>query len=237
MSKRCAQGYREGIFAEKRRSSLTCRRSDLIRSTAVLALTSATSFLCLPACDAQVSTTYSYNSSNQVIQALSSAGVGVQYQYDAAGNTVAVTAISATALAQGTPDTVTFLTPGESTLLSLSITAGQPVVLTESSLMTTPSNSPLTVNIYNSAGSLVGSFNTAASSSIDLSNLPAGTYSVVVIPSSGVTGSLTLALNSEPAGGESGATDGPLPIWALVVLGAGLVGIGYRNEKRLRRVA
>jgi YD repeat-containing protein len=189
------------------------------------------------ACHAQATTVYSFDGSNQVIQAISSSGAGVQYQYDAAGNTTAVHAISATPLAQGAPDTATFSTSGEPTLISLSLTAGQPVVLTVSSLMTTPSNSPLIVNVYNSAGSLVDSLNTSAGNSIDLSSLPPGTYSVVVIPPSGATGSVTLALNPEPTGGSSAPIAVPIPIWALVALAAGLVGIGYRNEKRLHRVA
>jgi YD repeat-containing protein len=188
-------------------------------------------------CHAQATTVYSFDDSNRVIQAISSTGAGVQYQYDAAGNTTAVNAISPTPLAQGTPDTATFSTPGESTLISLSITAGQPVVLTVSSLTTSPSNSPLIVNVYNSAGSLVGSFNTSASNSVDLSSLPPGTYSVVVVPPSGATGTVTLALNPEPAGGSSAPIAVPIPIWALVALGTGLAVIGYRNEKRLRRAA
>ena len=189
------------------------------------------------ACHAQATTVYSFDDSNRVIQVISSTGAGVQYQYDAAGNTTAVNAISAAPLAQGTPDTATFSTPGQPTLISLSITAGQPVVLTVSSLTTIPSNSPVIVNVYNSAGSLVDSLNTSAGTSIDLSSLPPGAYSVIVVPTGGATGSVTLALNPEPAGGSSTPTDGPIPIWALVALGAGLVGIGFRNEKRLRRLA
>lgn len=207
------------------------------RLIAPLVLTAFAGITYSDACHAQATTVYSFDDSNRVIQAISSTGAGVQYQYDAAGNTTAVNAISATPLAQGTPDTATFSTSGEPTLISLSITAGQPVVLTVSSLMTTPSNSPLIVNVYNSTGSLVDSLNTSAGNSIDLSSLPPGTYSVVVVPPSGATGSVTLALNPEPAGGSSGPIAVPIPMWALVALAAGLVGIGYRNEKRLHRVA
>ena len=188
------------------------------------------------ACHAQATTVYSFNNSNRVVQAISSTGAGVQYQYDAAGNTVAVNAITPQGLAKGTPDTVTFATAGEANLLSISIAAGQPVVLTESSLMVSPSGAAVTVNVYKSVGALVGSFNTSSSSSIDLSSLSPGTYSVVVVPASGATGSLQLALNAGTIGGGSGGeTDGPLPLWALVALGGGLLGIGRRAEKRLRR--
>ena len=187
-------------------------------------------FLVAPVCFAQAATTYSYDSSNRVIQAISSSGAGVQYQYDAAGNTLAVNTLTPEGLAKGTPDTVTFATAGEAALLSLTITAGQPVVLTESSQMTSPSNAAVAVYVYNSAGNLVGSFNTSSGNSIDLSSLTAGTYSVVVVPATGTTGSLQLALN--PMSSGDGATDGPLPIWSLVALGMGLLGLGNRQLKR-----
>jgi YD repeat-containing protein len=205
------------------------------RFLAATALFAALTLFTTGACYAQASTAYSYDNSNRVIQAISSTGTGVQYQYDAAGNTIAVNAISPEALAQGTPDTVTFLTAGEAALLVLTISAGQPVVLTESSLMTSPSGAAVTVNVYNSAGILVGSFSTASGNSIDLSALAPGTYSVIVVPASGATGSLQLALNAGSQQSGGGESDGPLPIWALVALGSALLGLGRRAERRLRR--
>src|ERR1700733_478057 len=220
------------------RNSARCRTAfpivDQWLRFAVFALTGVLSLLASPVCQAQVSTTYSYNSSNQVTQAISSTGAGVQYQYDDAGNMLSVNAITPQALSSGTPDTVNFSTAGAAAPLSLTITAGQPVVLTESALTTSPSNSAVTVNVYNSAGILVASFNTASSNSVDLSNLPAGTYTVVVVPSSGATGSLQLALNAGSSG-DSDETDVPLPSWALFALGATLFGIGQRAARRQRR--
>lgn len=189
------------------------------------------------ACYAQATTTYSHDNSNRVIQAISSTGAGVQYQYDAAGNTIAVNALSPEALAQGTPDTVTIATGGEAALLTITITAGQPVVLTESSLMISPSGSAVAVNVYNSAGMLVGSFNSSSGNSVDLSSLSPGSYSVVVVPASGATGSLQLALNAGSQQGVGGESDGPMPIWALVVLGSGLLSLIRRANKRIRRPA
>jgi hypothetical protein len=104
--------------------------------------------------------------------------------------------------------------------------------------MISPSNAAVTVNVYDSTGTLVGSFNTATSGSIDLSGLSPGTYSIVVVPASGAMGSLHLALNLGTNRGGSGVeSDGPLPLWALIALGGGLLGIGRRAEKRRRRVA
>jgi hypothetical protein len=70
---------------------------------------------------------------------------------------------------------VTFSTPGEASLVSLTITAGNPVVLSTSYLTTVPANAPVTVNVYNSDGVLVCTFNTTAGSSVDLSSEPPGT--------------------------------------------------------------
>jgi YD repeat-containing protein len=229
----------EGPVRNSARCLATFPIVDQGRRFAAFALTSLLSLLASPVCQAQVSTTYSYNSSNQVTQAISSTGTGVQYQYDAAGNTLSVNPITPQALSSGTPDTVNFSTAGAAASLSLTITAGQPVVLTESALTTSPSNSAVTVNVYNSAGILVASFNTASSNSVDLSNLPAGTYTVVVVPSRGTTGSLQLALNAGSSGSSGGSdeTDVPLPTWALFALGAALFGIGQRATRRQRRAA
>jgi YD repeat-containing protein len=183
-----------------------------------------------PASYSQVSTVYSYNSSNRIIQAIDSTGSGVQYQYDAAGNIVAVVAVGAQQLTAGTPDTVTLSTPGEAALLTFTLTNGQDDSLADSSITLSPAGSSVTVDVYNSAGTLVGSFNTGTASSINLSGLPAGTYSAIVEPASGVTGTLQLALNA--TGGSGGGTAAPIPIWSLVALGMGLFAIGRRAQQR-----
>jgi YD repeat-containing protein len=223
------------IFDRQEHRDRARHKKELI---AALALTALVETTCPAPCYAQATTVYSFDSSNRIIQAISSTGAGVQYQYDAAGNTVAVNAISPQALTQGTGDTVTFSTAGEAALLSITINPGQPVVLSESSLLTFPSNAAVTVNVYDSTGSLAASFNAATSGSIDLSGLSPGTYSIVVVPASGATGSLQLALSAGTGGsGSGGESDGPIPIWALVALGAGLLGIGRRAENRRQRAA
>src|SRR5580692_3591071 len=73
---------------------------------------------------AQATTTYSYGSSNQLLQAISSAGTGVAYQYDPAGNLLAVNEITPQELNPGSGDTITISTPGEAKLLSFIITTG-----------------------------------------------------------------------------------------------------------------
>jgi YD repeat-containing protein len=229
--------YGPEFLATTVRRQITGHNSKCIRWLAAFVLAGVLSLLASPVCHAQASTTYSYDSSNRVIQAISSTGAGVQYQYDPAGNTLAVNSITPQTLSIGTPDTVTFSTAGEAALLSLTVTAGQPVALAESSLMIVPSTAAVTFNVYNSSGLLVGSFNTSSAGSIDLSSLAPGTYSVIVLPSSGATGSVRLALNQSSAGGSGGDSDGPLPIWALVALGSGLLGLVRRADHRRRRAA
>lgn len=187
------------------------------------------------AAHAQAVTTYSYNGSNRLIQAISSAGTGVQYQYDAAGNPTAVNALTPQALNPASTDTVTMSTPGEAQLLSFTIVGGQPVMLAVSALMTSPAGSSVAVNISNSSGAVVVSFTAPAGTSVDLSSLPPGTYFAVVVPAAGATGSLQLAYQGGGnSGGNAGSADGPLPLWAPVVLGLALIGMGWRADPRRR---
>lgn len=46
-----------------------------------------------------------------------------------------------------------------------------------------------------------------------------------------------LAISLTPPSGAAQATDGPLPTWALGILGAGLIGIASRRLKKLQYVS
>lgn len=179
---------------------------------------------------AQVATTYSYDGSNRLIQALASNGSGVQYQYDAAGNVRALTPVTPQALGSGSVDTVSWSTPGEAQMLAFTVTAGQPLALSAANLTTNPPGAAVTVNVYNAVGVLVGSFSTA-SGSLDLSSVPAGQYTAIVVPASGSTGSLQVSLTASN-GTASGDTDLPLPSWSIFALGLGLLGILQWSQRR-----
>jgi len=105
-----------------------------------------------------------------------------------------VSAVAEQNWTSGAANTVTFSSPGQATVLSsLTVPANRSITLTESALATSPSNSAVTFTLYNSSGTAVGSFSSANSSSLTLAGLPAGTYSVLVTPAAGATGSVQLA--------------------------------------------
>jgi uncharacterized protein RhaS with RHS repeats len=81
-------GRRERALENSAHSPIALPTGDYAPWFAAFALTSVLGFLNSPACYAQASTTYSYDSSNRVIQAISSTGAGAHYQYDAARNTL-----------------------------------------------------------------------------------------------------------------------------------------------------
>jgi len=93
----------------------------------------------------------------------------------------------------GGSNTVNFSSLGQATVLSsLTIPTNRSITLNESALVTSPSNAAVTFTLYNSSGTAVGSFSSANSSSLTLSGLPPGTYSLLVTPAAGATGSVQL---------------------------------------------
>jgi YD repeat-containing protein len=164
-------------------------------------------------------TTYSYDSASHLVQATNATGDGVQLQSDANGNTVSASAVSTTALTLGTVQGVQINTPGASAVLTVTVPANQsPLALALQSLTTAPGNSPITLDVYNSTGTLIASRNSTASTVLYLPTaLPAGTYTVVVAPQNGATASMQVAV--ETAGIVAApAGDGPVPLWAYAVL-------------------
>ncbi len=98
----------------------------MIRWCNASGLAACACFLGSSVCRAQVSTIYSYNNSNRVIQAIRSTGSGVLCQYNAVRNMVGVIAIGPQQLTSGTPDIITFSALGKAALLSITLTNGQP---------------------------------------------------------------------------------------------------------------
>jgi YD repeat-containing protein len=110
-------------------------------------------------------------------------------------------------LALNTPQSVT-LVPGEDTSLSFIATAGQTVAVSANTIVTTPAGQSVTVTVYNSSGTSVGSGSGTASVVVNLPNLAAGTYSVVMVPSYGAsaTAQVTLAAGIAPTLPVTGTT-------------------------------
>jgi hypothetical protein len=111
-------------------------------------------------------------------------------------------------LTAGTPMSLTFAAPGQNALPSFTATAGQTVALQLGSVSTTPSGKTLALTVYNASGAGIASGSTASQTTLNLTNLAAGTYRVLVVPPDASTGSaqLTLAtglIGSLPSNGSS----------------------------------
>jgi hypothetical protein len=96
-------------------------------------------------------------------------------------------------LTSGIPLSLPLNSPGQYAVLDLSIASTQTVVLTLSSVATHPAGKTVTASVYNSSGALVATkSSTAASWTLTLSNLAAGTYSAVVVLADGATSTLQI---------------------------------------------
>jgi len=99
-------------------------------------------------------------------------------------------------LALNTPQNVT-LVPGQNTWLSFTATAGQTVAVSASSVVTNPAGQAVTLTVYNSSGTSVGSASAAGSATVNLINLAAGTYSVLIVPAYGASATLQATLAAQ----------------------------------------
>src|SRR6185312_2078878 len=111
-------------------------------------------------------------------------------------------------LALNTPQGVT-LVPGQDTSLTFTATAGQTVAVGATSIVTTPASQAVTLAVYNASGTSVGSTTGTGSAAVNLVNLAAGTYKVVVIPNYGVSATMqvTLASGIAPTVALNGTTN------------------------------
>ena len=111
-------------------------------------------------------------------------------------------------LTSGTPLPVTLNAMGQSALLSFTATAGQTFALNLAGLTTLPANTPMVVTVYNSANSVVGNPLTTSSTltTLNLQNLAADTYKVLIHPSIPATSTVQVTL--VPQAGGTLAPDG-----------------------------
>jgi hypothetical protein len=94
------------------------------------------------------------------------------------------------ALSAGTPVSLNLAAIGQNALVAFTTTATQTVTFNVSSVSTLPAGQYMYAYVYNSSGSSVGSTQTTGSAAATLTNLPAGTYSVLITPVNPVTSSL-----------------------------------------------
>ena len=97
-------------------------------------------------------------------------------------------------LTAGTPATATLSVPGKQALYTFSATAGQTVALYMGSISTTPSGKTVYMYVYGPSGTQVGQASSATMATLNLTNLAAGTYSVLVVPNDAATGSVQATL-------------------------------------------
>jgi RNase P/RNase MRP subunit p29 len=99
-------------------------------------------------------------------------------------------------LALNTPQAVT-LVPGQNTWLAFTATAGETVAVSASSIVTNPSGQTVTLTVYNSSGTSVGNASGTGSTTANLTNLAAGTYSVLIVPAYGASATMQVTLAAQ----------------------------------------
>jgi len=97
-------------------------------------------------------------------------------------------------LTAGVPLSLVLNVPGREALPTFAATAGQNIAVTMSSIATTPSGKLVYMNVYNAAGTLVSSTSSTTQATLNLTNLAAGTYSVLILPQYAATASLQLQI-------------------------------------------
>jgi RNase P/RNase MRP subunit p29 len=110
-------------------------------------------------------------------------------------------------LALNAPQNVT-LVPGQNTWMKFTATAGETVAVSATSIVTNPSGQSVTLTVYNSSGTSVGTISGTTSATVNLTNLAAGTYSVLAVPAYGASATMqmTLAAGVNPALTFNGST-------------------------------
>jgi YD repeat-containing protein len=85
-------------------------------------------------------------------------------------------------LTQGVAHSVSLGSTGQSALLNFSAAAGQSVALSVSNIVSTPANAYYTITVYDPTNANIRSISTQAGATLNLSNLAAGNYSVLITP-------------------------------------------------------
>ncbi|MDJ0911744.1 MAG: IPT/TIG domain-containing protein [Woeseiaceae bacterium] len=116
-----------------------------------------------------------------------------------------------------TPQPVAMPAPGQMAKFEFTATAGQAVALNLGSITTTPSNKYVNLRVYTASGSHVASAGNTSSTTLNLQDLAAGTYTVLVEPTYAVTTSATLELATGLAG--TLPADGSSQTFATTVAG------------------
>lgn len=160
---------------------------------------------------------YSYDDANHLMQATTTTGAAVQYQFDASGNLLSVGTLSPGQITLSQTESLSTGSAGQNAVLTFSASPGETVTLNFSAIATTPANSAVTISVYDPGGTLLATSTGSSSQAVqlNLSDLEGGTYTVIVVPQNSATATLQLASSG---GGIS--ENAPVPLWSYGVLGA-----------------
>jgi len=122
-------------------------------------------------------------------------------------------------LAPGTPSTINLPAMGQSASLTFSLSSQQTVAVNLASISTSPANSTVYLYVYNSSGAVVTNQGTTTGVTLNLPNLAAGTYTVVVTPAYPATGSMQVTLEPQTGGALSPTASGSGASYTTPVVG------------------
>jgi trimeric autotransporter adhesin len=130
--------------------------------------------------------------------------------------TAAVSAAFTGTLALDNPFTINLASSGQNTWYDFTVGAGDTVAFNVASIASTPAGKTVSVTVYNSSGAPVGSSALSTSNAtVNLSNLAAGTYRVLVWVADGSTATMQATLASRM--GEALTLDGTSHAYASTV--------------------
>ncbi len=124
--------------------------------------------------------------------------------------TVTLSADLTGTLTSGNALTLDFPAPGQSATLKFTLSSAQTVALNLGALSLSPSSTTVYAYVYNSSGAQVASQGSSSGETINLPNLAAGTYTVVITDGSSyaATGSLHVTLEPGVGGALNSTTSG-----------------------------
>jgi hypothetical protein len=90
-----------------------------------------------------------------------------------------------------TPLALSLGVPGRQGWPSFTATAGQSRAVTMSSIATTPSGKSVTMTVYNASGTQMATTSSTTGATLNLTNLAAGTYNVLLMPADAATATVS----------------------------------------------
>lgn len=119
-------------------------------------------------------------------------------QPETSSQTMSFTATAQTAstgtLPLNSPQSLNLSTAGQIAVYSFTTTAGQSVTLNLAAISTSPANTTVYANVYQSNGTFVTYTSTSSGATVDLNNLPADTYQVLIYSLAPVTTALQVTI-------------------------------------------